>query len=54
MLLAKIYESNDKENIIFLEKDKDYYLSGFSINENGFSFISNNLFDNISELFIKN
>ena len=54
MLLAKIYESNEKENIIFLEKDKDYYLSGFSIDENGFSFISNNLFDNISELFIKN
>ena len=55
MFFFKIYEEKKKrENIIFLEKDKDFDLSGFSIDENGFSSISNDLFDNISKLFIKN
>ena len=55
MLLAKIYEENKNiENIIYLKKDKDYYLSGFSIDENGFSEVTNNLFYNICKLFIKN
>lgn len=55
MLFAKIYEhEKEKETILYLKKDKKYYLSGFSIDENGYSNVSTSLFNNIFKLFIKN